>query len=163
MNYDAITPICHFNTVAGNHRTKRELYDQSIHLQFELILEEMKELKTAFLSGDDVGVVDGAADTIVTVVGLLHKLGLDPNEAMRIVNDANLSKYCYTPQEAIESVKAYEDDERYVDVHFVEEEPSVFVIKGRLKDSPPDSDWKILKGVNTVKPEPALQSLLDDR
>jgi len=162
QGYDAITPICHFNNIAGNHRTKRSLDHPSIKLQTNLIQEEMDELRQAYLEGDEVGVADALADLTVVVGGMLHKMGLNPNDVMKAVNNANLSKFCSTPEEAQESVDTYRDDARYTDVHYVEEEPNVFVIKGRLAIHP-DGDLKILKSVYFQPPEESLKQLLENR
>jgi predicted HAD superfamily Cof-like phosphohydrolase len=39
-----------------------------------------------------VSVIDGAVDTIVVAIGLLHSLGIDPFKAWDAVHRANMSK-----------------------------------------------------------------------
>lgn len=57
------------------------------HLQ-----EESKETVDALTELDYVKAVDGAVDSIVVAIGLLHSLGVDPNAAWNIVHKANMSK-----------------------------------------------------------------------
>ena len=56
------------------------------------IEEEAEETYGAFLGHDYVAAVDGAVDTIVVCLGLLHSLGIDPNEAWDAVHRANMRK-----------------------------------------------------------------------
>jgi predicted HAD superfamily Cof-like phosphohydrolase len=54
--------------------------------------EEAKETVLAWDRGDMVSVIDGAVDTIVVAIGLLHSLGVDPFKAWDAVHKANQSK-----------------------------------------------------------------------
>lgn len=157
--------VVKFNELAGNFKAKRDLTDQDVHLQMELIIEEFTELKTSFIVADDVGVVDSCADLIVVVAGMLHKIGLDPDDVMNAVNKANMSKFCYTYEDAVQSRLAYEGDGRYTDVIIERKEidqEEVFIIKGCLADNP-NGGRKILKGIDFEPPENTLQELLDAR
>ena len=54
--------------------------------------EEVKETILDWDRGDMVNVIDGAVDTIVVAIGLLHSLGVDPFKAWDAVHKANQSK-----------------------------------------------------------------------
>jgi predicted HAD superfamily Cof-like phosphohydrolase len=56
------------------------------------IEEESKETLLAWDRGDMVNVIDGAVDTIVVAIGLLHSLGVDPFRAWDAVHAANMRK-----------------------------------------------------------------------
>lgn len=56
------------------------------------IEEEARETKHAMNRGDMVNVIDGAVDTIVVAIGLLHSLGVDPFKAWDAVHKANMRK-----------------------------------------------------------------------
>lgn len=148
--YDALTPVVLFNTVAGFPVQRREIDDPEVQTQMnDIYQEEVDELREAFDSNNRKEVVDGAGDVIVTAAGLLAKMGIDPNEVMRRINESNASKFCKDAIEAHESVLSYRDDERYVDVHtkFVD---GVYVIFGRKKGT---DSFKILKGINFHEPK----------
>ena len=54
--------------------------------------EEAEETVLAWDRGDMVSVIDGAVDTIVVAIGLLHSLGVDPFKAWDAVHRANMRK-----------------------------------------------------------------------
>jgi predicted HAD superfamily Cof-like phosphohydrolase len=56
------------------------------------IEEESKETLLAWDRGDMVNVIDGAVDTIVVAIGLLHSLGVDPFRVWDAVHAANMRK-----------------------------------------------------------------------
>ena len=54
--------------------------------------EEVKETILDWDRGDMVNVIDGAVDSIVVAIGLLHSLGVDPFKAWDAVHKANMRK-----------------------------------------------------------------------
>jgi predicted HAD superfamily Cof-like phosphohydrolase len=66
-------------------------YDQA-HRYLCHIVEESHETQAAFINRDYVNVIDGAVDTIVVAIGLLHSLGVDPYRAWDAVHAANMRK-----------------------------------------------------------------------
>lgn len=54
--------------------------------------EEAMEAMGAVWAGEWVDAVDGAVDSIVVALGLLHSLGVDPDKAWDIVHAANMRK-----------------------------------------------------------------------
>ena len=142
--YDALTPVCNFNTIAGNEREKRSLDDDSITLQMMLIEEEFQETLDAMSDENLEEVLDGAADLIVVAAGLIHKLGYNPNDIMKIVNESNLSKFCDSEEEADKSVAHYQKSSRYSNVYW-EKVGNKYVVFGWLTGA---NKAKILKSVN---------------
>lgn len=158
--YDSLTPVCVFNSAVGNTREPRELSDHSILVQQSLVTEEYDELNEAYDDNSIVDVIDACSDLIVVTAGLIHKLGLNPNEVMEVVNRSNMSKFCYSEKNARLSVESYEGDERYRNVHYREVEKNFYVIYGQKMDS---DGWKVLKGIDWTPAEPELQKLVDKR
>jgi len=158
--YDSMTPIVDFNVMGGNTCERRELDDPSIDMQRSLINEEVnEELTEAFEKGSLLDILDACGDSIVVIAGLIHKLGFDPNEVMRAVNDSNLSKFCVTEHHAQKSVEAYENHPDYSDVEYTfDSKLGLYVIRGKKKDA---NGWKILKGINYFQAEERLQKLID--
>jgi predicted HAD superfamily Cof-like phosphohydrolase len=54
--------------------------------------EEVQETIDAVFVSDYVKAIDGAVDTIVVAIGLLHSLGVDPFRAWDAVHAANMRK-----------------------------------------------------------------------
>ena len=159
VDYDCVQPIVAFNSLAGNTLTPKGVCHEDIDTQLDIIWEEVEEMLDGFDKGNILALVDGAADTIVTVVGLLARLGLDPNHVMHIVNNANMSKFCMDEQEALESVGAYDNDNRYSNVHYIKDENTgPYIVKGYL----PDGGLKILKSINFRAPEDELTNYLKE-
>ncbi len=75
----------------GGQSTGRFNEDQAARY-LSHIEEESKETVLAWDRGDMVNVIDGAVDTIVVAIGLLHSLGVDPFRAWDAVHKANMSK-----------------------------------------------------------------------
>lgn len=143
-----------------------------------IFLEEVEELRLALSLVDDISkthtraamhtsgvateIADAAIDTCVTAIGILYRMGMTAdqiNEAFEIVGDANLSKFPQTEKDAIESVEAYKDDDRYFNVDY-KAVGDGFVVFGAKSDG--SADYKILKSINTIKPEQQLRKLVGD-
>jgi phosphoribosyl-ATP pyrophosphohydrolase len=82
-----------FNEIANNFNNVG--YD-SINNQISFVFEELEETITAFENNDAVETLDGVCDLFVTIVGLMQKLevaGYNVEEALKRVNENNMSKY----------------------------------------------------------------------
>lgn len=146
MKNKTLKPITDFNTIAGFPRTQRGIYDNDVLSQMKFIDEELKELKEAMNFGDINNTLKEAADLIVVTAGLIHRLGYDPDEVMDVVNESNMSKFCYSEEDAKESVELLNETQsgRYEDIHY-KKVGDYYVIYGIPKGS---SGRKILKGKN---------------
>lgn len=56
------------------------------------LFEELGETAEAAIKGDADGVVDGLCDGIIFAIGILYNLGVDVDQAMSTVMQANLNK-----------------------------------------------------------------------
>ena len=122
-----------FNIVAGkdNLCTLKD-----IEFQYNLILEETKEIKEKGIDHNNAKeVVDGVVDVMVTALGLMQKLellGVDMNKAMRDTSQNNLTKYPSDERIAITTAQKYEEEGIQVTVDY-NSDYDMFVIKN-LKD-----------------------------
>jgi len=122
-----------FNEIAGKDKLCTL---KDIEFQYNLILEETKEIKEKGIDRNNVKeVVDGVVDVMVTALGLVQKLehlGVDMNKAMRDTGYNNLTKYPSDERIAIETAQKYEQDGTQVTVEY-NSDYDMFVIKN-LKD-----------------------------
>lgn len=122
-----------FNDIAGKD-SQCSLKD--IEFQYNLILEETKEIKEKGIDHNNAKeVVDGVVDVLVTALGLVQKLeylGVDMNKAMRDTAYNNLTKYPSDERTAIETAQKYEQEGTQVYVEY-NSDYELFVIKN-LKD-----------------------------
>lgn len=153
--YDPFQPIEEFNELAGFRKEPRPLDHPEIKAQMKFIKEEVRELFGAVDEGNLTETLDGAADTIVTVVGLLHRLGFDAKEVMKIVNDSNLSKFTEDQTVVSDTIKTYNGDRRYSNIHF-EEVGGRYIIYGEVGDGAK----KILKSSEFIEPD--FRKIIDD-
>lgn len=104
---------------------------------------------------------DGAADIIVTAIGLLYRAGLSQSaveDVLTVVGAANKAKFDSTEEEAQKSVEAYSDDPRYTNVHYVQEGRR-YAIKGTVVTDR-GSYTKILKSHLWQDPEAELLEIM---
>ena len=79
-----------------------------VKLRWELISEEVGELKQALQEHDFVETVDALVDILYVVYGAGTSFGVDLDKAFDIVHKSNMSKLCVSEEEAIETVENYE-------------------------------------------------------
>ena len=146
-----------WDALAGNKPVEdQDLRHPYICLSADLIDEEVNgngELLWSYYKGDILGVIDGLGDSLKVVCQMCFALGVNPEEVLKAVNDSNYSKFCTNEEDAIASVIAYKDDERYRDV-FYEQVGDYFVIKGWKSEQNVNADMpKILKGIHYFEPK----------
>lgn len=122
-----------FNDIAGN---LSNVNIKSIFAQLKFIQEELTEGVEAVLDGDSVELLDSACDMFVTVVGFMQKLeaiGFNVEEALKRVNDNNLSKFpTEVPTASLVDGYTYSVNESY----------GVYVIKDKNDKIRKPSDFK---------------------
>lgn len=91
--------------------TPTQVDDKVLDFRLSLVEEETKELADAVKDKDYVEMVDALADIIYVVDGFAHTLGVDLNEAFRLVHESNMTKFCTSEEEAKETVKWYKENE----------------------------------------------------
>lgn len=149
---DTVSDIVKFNDLSNNSREVRGFEHPLIKLYSNLLHEEYAEEYLPAVAAESVEeTLDALADIVVVALGHIHAMGFNPEEVMRAVNESNLSKFCYSEEEARQSVDSYIQDARYQDVSYIERD-GVYVIVGR-KVGADTSALKILKGINYQPPK----------
>ena len=117
-----------------------------------LIDEEVQELMIALYKNDDiVELCDAYFDVLWVVTQSAMLNGLNINDIVRAGAASNLSKFCDTHKEAIETVTAYMNGTHpnkkgvFIETH-IDEVNNSYVIK-RTKDG------KVLKGISFKEPD----------
>lgn len=119
--------VVEFNERAGNERKHHSLASNEFLAQMYLIEEEYEELLSAWREDNLKEVFDALGDLIVVVSGAIHRLGYNPDDVLKIVNDSNMSKFVDpdNKEEVEASVRKYDEDDRYSDV-YVDERGAVW-------------------------------------
>ena len=109
-------------------------------LRIDLIKEELSELETALNNNDKVETLDALGDLLYVVLGAAHCLSFENvfEKAFDKIHESNMSKFCDTYEEAIDTFNYY--SEKNIDVR-IEDVNNKFIIKR-------ESDGKTLKNVN---------------
>ena len=96
-----------FNDIAD----KSNLYSiADLEAQYDLIKEEVDEIRDGLVNKDLEEILDGCIDTLVVTLGLLQKLenaGIDTKQALELTAQNNLSKFTSSEDTAIASVESY--------------------------------------------------------
>lgn len=85
-----------------------------VKLRLDLIREEVRELEEAAKDENMVEVVDALADILYVVYGAGSAFGINLDEAFRLVHDSNMTKACATEEEALNTVKWYQENMSHV-------------------------------------------------
>lgn len=139
--------VCLFNRTAGFDGERTELKD--LDLPFNLIDEEYFELAEALDNGDRVETLDALGDLLVVVSGAAYRMGVNPDELLKRINDSNMSKFCENKDDAIASVLKYADSTEYEGVHYRKVGDYYVVMGYKIGASQP----KILKGIHYQEPK----------
>tara|TARA_Y100000590_G_scaffold468679_1_gene652534 strand:- start:1707 stop:2210 length:504 start_codon:yes stop_codon:yes gene_type:complete len=78
-----------------------------VKLRWDLISEEVDELKQALDEHDFVETVDALTDILYVVYGAATSFGVDIDKAYDIVHKSNMSKLCETEELAQKTVEQY--------------------------------------------------------
>ena len=133
----------------------------AIKAAYEFIQEEFNELQDAINENDYTETLDALGDILVVVAGMCYRLGVNPEEVLKRVNDSNYSKFLPPKNKrqvdkeyellAYRTIAKYKDDPRYSNVEI---DAETGVVTGTTKQG----NKKILKGI-TFK-EPKLSDLI---
>jgi len=99
---------------------------------------------------------------MVVSLGVMFRMGYTSQQVqlmMNAVSEANLSKFCLTEDEAKESVEAYKQDGRYINVDYKFNE-GYYVVFGS-KAEKDGAKYKILKKAGWESPEEKLKDIVD--
>lgn len=102
-----------FHATFGHPRPKElqrdalETQPDLIKLRVALVTEEYKELLTAVVSKDIIGVIDALGDLLYVIYGMGVALGIDLNKVFKLVHESNMTKLCKTVEEACKTIEYY--------------------------------------------------------
>lgn len=126
-----------------------EQFWTEVRNQSERVVEEINETHDAIIDEDLQELIDGVADSVVTLIGLYQKLqlcGVDIDAAFDRICDNNLTKFHRDPEEANLTAKYYQDQGvEVLVVHTALDDGSQFYSVVRK------SDRKLLKPYNYEK------------
>lgn len=122
-------------------------YDDRIKLGINLIKEELGELEDALKSNNKKEVLDASGDLLWVVIRLLMDIGVynTIGKIIEKIYHSNMSKACYSEQEAINSVKVYQ--EKGIHTYYRKKENEQVWIIYRMSDN------KVLKSINFQEPD----------
>lgn len=81
-----------------------------VKLRLDLIDEEVKELHDAVKENNFNEIIDALSDILYVVYGAGAAFGIDLDKSFEIVHKSNMTKLANTEQEAIETVKWYQEE-----------------------------------------------------
>jgi len=109
-NFEAVKEFCtQFEQPTPSELQKNAITENSklVNFRLSLIDEEVKELHQAVNDNNMTDVIDALDDILYVVYGMGVSLGINLDEAFRIVHESNMTKLCRTEQEAIETIAHY--------------------------------------------------------
>lgn len=113
QNIDSLIKLRNFsymgNEISGQHT---KLTKKDFKNQLDIIQSEFQELKDAINDEDNLEILDGAVDLLVTTLGMIRKLkeaGFNVDRAMEKVGMNNLTKFPTSLTVVDDSVKMYAD------------------------------------------------------
>ena len=118
-NFEAVKEFCTLfeqptpSTIQPNVITENP---KLVNFRLSLINEEVKELHQAVNENNMVEVVDALGDILYVVYGMGVSLGINLDQAFRIVHESNMTKLCKTEQEAIDTLAHYKTLPDFADV-----------------------------------------------
>lgn len=105
--------VAEFNTTAAVERITEKTasvfttHPKMIETCLSLIREEVSELEDAVKAHDLTETRDALADILYVVYGMAFRLGINADEDFKQVHESNMSKFCATEEEAIQTVDNY--------------------------------------------------------
>jgi NTP pyrophosphatase (non-canonical NTP hydrolase) len=123
--------------------------DKKFHAS--LIEEEVNELLHALRENDVTEICDGIFDSLWVINQLAMVQGMNIYDILRAGIESNMSKFCKTEQEAIDTVTAYHNgthsDKMGISINVIYEQVGeLFVIKRY-------NDGKTMKSINFKQPD----------
>ncbi len=155
--------VCTMNIAFGNLPMEGEFDWDKLENQVKMAGEELQEsIDDGTNIKDITGFVDGLADTLVFTYGAFHYVGIDADQIMRIVFDANMSKFIKDDTDMMATIKKYADIGVIVQPHG--NYPMAYVKTPDMEQT--DKNGKVykpnkfLKGVRFEAPEEKIAELI---
>ena len=87
---------------------------ERVKFRVGLIKEELQELEDAVKENNTKEIIDALSDILYVTYGMGIEMGIDLDKSFDIVHNSNMTKFCKTEQDAIDTVEWYkENDIRY--------------------------------------------------
>ena len=139
-------------TIGQEKPNQPQLMDISLRkLYTDITKEETNELYSAIAANDLTEICDGIYDSLHTITQLALMHGLNVNDITRAGYISNMSKFCKTRQEALDTVIAYElgKHPNKMGVHMA----TTFELVGELYVVKRTTDNKVMKSINFKEPD----------
>ena len=139
-------------TIGQEKPSQPQLMDESIRkLYTDITKEETDELYAAIEANDLTEICDGLFDSLWTITQLAMMHGININDLTRAGYISNMSKFCKSKQEALDTEKAYNTGTH-------PNKPNVFIATwheqvGDLYVVRRSSDNKVMKSINFKEPD----------
>ncbi len=139
-------------TIGQEKPSQPQLMDVELRkLYTDITSEETNELYSAIASNDLTEICDGLFDSLWTITQLAMMHGLNINDITRAGYISNMSKFCKSKEEAIETEEAYRNGTHpnKMGVHMAtyhEQVGELYVVKR-------SSDSKVMKSINFKEPD----------
>jgi predicted HAD superfamily Cof-like phosphohydrolase len=110
-NFDKIKEFHRLFNLDNRESPYHECFDNEklMKLRLALIDEEVQELHDSVNQRDFVETIDALTDIMYVTLGAFTSLGVDANEAFRLVHESNMTKLCNSEQEAKDTVEWYKE------------------------------------------------------
>lgn len=144
--------ICLYNNLIGNEKGVAEFNASMTENQLKLIQEEFKEVvdivdEYVRGNGNVKFLVKECADLLVVASGMIHMLGFDPEEVLKIINNNNFTKFIETQEQAIVEEKYW--GESSVDISITGQSPFMSIISNKDQK---DNKGKFYSSGKQLKP-----------
>lgn len=142
--------ILDFNKAFGvdtYNTPQHDIFDRDpklINYRLSLILEEVQELKESIEQKNLTECVDALTDIMYVTLGAFTAIGVNADEAFDLVHKSNMSKLCFSEEEAKQTVQWYKENEsqRYDSPNYRKSDDGVHWVVYN------ESTKKILKNIN---------------
>lgn len=146
--------VAYFNSLIGNAKGNLESPDwEQLEAQFDIIRQEFEEMEASIKARDIKMLRDDIADVLVTTYGMAHRSGYDADLDMDLVNESNMSKFCRTQEEALQTGAKYETIDVQVEYRNID---GLIAVVSRIdqigKDNKHYPKGKLLKSINYFDP-----------
>jgi len=88
---------------------------ERVNMRIGLIREELSELEDAVRENNIKEVIDALSDILYVTYGMGIEMGIDLDKSFDIVHNSNMTKFCKSEKEAIDTVNWYKENEKRYD------------------------------------------------
>lgn len=128
----------------------------ALQAQLEIVRQEFEEMEEAIQKRDTELLRDATGDVLVTTYGMAHRAGIQANQDMDLIQESNISKFCHSEQEALDTAKKYEKIQVKVIYRHLNEFNVIAVVSREDQIGTDGKHYpygKLLKSVNFKEPQ----------